>query len=812
MNVSLLALLLSLQGSQTPQIPVTVEEYIKLKDIGSVQVSPGGGTVAFTVTETNLKASEYRTELYLWRPASEPRQVTRGRKDVRAPRWSPDGTWLAFLSDGDDDGDGDGDDDGDGGGGSETQVWVLPIAQGGEAIQLTRLAGGVCDYGWGSDSTIYVLTRAVDPALLEAMERREKEEKDDPVVVRDGAEHPREFWAVEVPGGTSEYVWGGDRGITDMAVSPGGGSIAYATNYSGATGDYTLYDIWALDVSNKETRQLTDRAGAERAPVWKPDASSIVFQAPQRPELSYSQTELFMVPVGGGTPRSLTDAFDRTVQSHSWPAGGDLTFSAALGVYTHLFAVRSSGAVERLTSGSYNHGSFGFTSAGGVLYSVRESATQAAELWRVSDEPERLTTLNEHGERWRLARQEVIRWNASDGLAVEGLLVYPDGYQEGLRYPLLVNPHGGPSSRVRDVMDQFHGYQLFAAQGYAVLAPNFRGSTGYGETFGTANQRDIMGADFADLMAGVDHVIRLGIADSTRMGIYGGSYGGYMTNWAISHTQRFKAAVSMYGIFSLITDYSNSNISHWEYDYLRGYYWEDMARYLERSPMSFVADINTPVLIIHGAVDRNTFIANSNEMYRALVDLDRTVEFVKYPRERHGIREPRHRVDLFFRQLRWFDKHIKFDSADLFDYYLVDEWVPGPQGWEMRVVSAEPNATYSGAAPESGRFLEVVLAIRPDTANASRGAGTLELDLGAEVRLLADAETDLPAAGTVTEIFGQKTLVYGAPGRVTVGPAEPGTATALAISLAFEIPPEAAEYRLQVGEFSPVRIWAGPDN
>ena len=162
---------------------------------------------------------------------------------------------------------------------------------------------------------------------------------------------------------------------------------------------------------------------------------------------------------------------------------------------------------------------------------------------------DRLTELNSRTRRWKLGRQEVIRWTAADGLAVEGLLVYPADYEDGRRYPLLVNPHGVPSSRTRDVLHQFHGYQLFAAQGYAVLAPNFRGSTGYGESFGTANRQDLGGSDFTDLMGGVERAVELGIADSTRLGIYGDGYGGYMTNWVISQTRRFKAAISMSSMF-----------------------------------------------------------------------------------------------------------------------------------------------------------------------------------------------------------------------------------------------------------------------
>ena len=802
MSLALLTLLLSIQ-TQSPQTPVTVEEYLELKDLGAVQVSPDGGSVAFTVTKADLESSEYRTELYLWRPDGGPRALTTRRADVRMPRWSADGAWLAFLSKGAAGKDG----------ASHRQVWLLPLAQGGEAIQLTRRQGGVFDYGWAPDGSIYILTLQAEPALLEAIAEQEKKAKDDPVVVRDEAERPREFWRIATPDGEAEYVGGGERGISEFALSPDGRSIVYATNYTGAVGDFTSFDLWVLGVDSGDPRRLTDRAGSETSPVWSPDGRTIVFQAPQKSELSYSQTELFSMPAAGGTPTNLTDAFDRAVLAHRWPAGGELVLSAALGTYTHLFELSAAGALQRLTSGPLNYTAFDAAPGGGTIYAVRESATEGTELWRVAGtQAERLTTLNERIARWKLGRQEVIQWTAPDGLTIEGVLVYPADYQDDRRYPLLVNPHGGPSSRARDVLDQFHGYQLFAAQGYAVLAPNFRGSTGYGETFGTANREDLAGGDFSDLMAGVDHAIEMGIADSARLGIYGGSYGGYMTNWTISRTQRFKSAVSMYGIFSLITDYSNSNIPRWEYEYLRAHYWEDLDRYLDRSPMRYVTDIHTPVLIIHGAEDPNTFISNSNEMYRALVDLGRTVEFVKYPREGHGIREPRHRIDLFFRQLRWFDKYIRFGGAEL-DFYLVDDWVPGPSGWELNVVSSDVGVEYAGAGPTSGRYLEVVLALRPDSASANRSAGTpLELDLASDVALLGgdDGNDVLLPAGIVTQLFGLKMLVSGSSGRLTVPPPARGATNAVAVSLAFAIPEEPAEYLLRVRGFGPIRIWAGP--
>ncbi|MEE8550587.1 MAG: hypothetical protein V3T08_04955, partial [Gemmatimonadota bacterium] len=448
MTVPLLALLLSVQATHISTHQVSIEEYLQLKDIRSVQVSPADGGVAFTLTEPDLEAGEYRTELYLRRRGEQARALTRGRKDVARPRWSPNGAWLAFLSKGE--ASGGGADEAASSDGATQQIWLLPVQAGGQAVQLSKLRAGVIDYGWAADSSIYALTTAMSAPLLEAIAESERKRKDIPILIRGEAEFSREFWMISVPSGEAEFVWGDDRGVREFAVSPDGSAIAYTTNYSGSVGDYTAYDIWVLEVESPNARQLTDRQGSERNPIWSPDGSSVVFEAPQNPELSYSQTELFSVPATGGRAANLTSAFDRTIVDHAWPQGGDLVFTAALGAYTHLFALRANGTVQRLTGGPYNYGNFDAATGGGTIYAVRESATEPAELWELSGaETSRLTRFNGRADRWAVARQQLIQWTGPDGLAVEGLVVYPAGYEDGRRYPLLVNPHGGPSSRVR---------------------------------------------------------------------------------------------------------------------------------------------------------------------------------------------------------------------------------------------------------------------------------------------------------------------------------------------------------------------------
>ena len=258
---------------------------------------------------------------------------------------------------------------------------------------------------------------------------------------------------------------------------------------------------------------------------------------------------------------------------------------------------------------------------------------------------------------YKLAQQEVISWTSFDKTKIDGLIISPVNGASVEKVPLIVFVHGGPHYRIPNVFSNIH--QVYATRGYATLMVNFRGTPGYGAEFEVGNIKDIGFGDLEDIMAGVDKVIQIGVADPEYLGIMGGSYGGFMTNMIISRTDRFKAAVSMNGIFSLITDFSNSYVPQWELNYLDEFYWDNLDIYLKHSPSTYVKNINTPVLIFHGQNDPNTVLSNSREMYTALQFLGKTAEFVTYPREVHGMRgEPNHIVDKHNRILNWFDKYM----------------------------------------------------------------------------------------------------------------------------------------------------------
>ena len=327
--------------------PVSVEAYFSLKHITDVEVAADGRAVAFIVSGADVGDDRYRSTLYVWETRSSAQPLALAFTDARAPDWSPDGEWLTFIAT----------DPAAAGADVRPQLWAVPRF----SDQPMRLGSAisVADYGWAPDSVIYAIA---DSAGRES----------------------RGFWRIEVPEGTAEHLWGVDPGAREMAVSPDGRLIAFSSNGSASADNYLNYDIWLLDIEGQSTRRLTSRAGPEVRPVWSPDGNSIVFRAPQSTRLIHSQAELFRVSAAGGAPQLLTGAFDRSVIQHRWPTAGELMFTAAVGTYTHIFARRTDGAIEGVLGAAYNFGPFDARGVGSTSYTVRESATGAPELWRLS--------------------------------------------------------------------------------------------------------------------------------------------------------------------------------------------------------------------------------------------------------------------------------------------------------------------------------------------------------------------------------------------------------------------------------------------
>ncbi len=420
-----------------------------------------------------------------------------------------------------------------------------------------------------------------------------------------------------------------------------------------------------MQVADGTPRQLTDNKGPDEAPRWSRDGRQIAYLASTDPMSWAEKTDLMLVNVAGGTARNLTGAYEDSVTgAPRWSADGQSVYAPGLnGVYGQLLRVELMGDGEPQpvfeSRGAY--GGVDLSRDGGRLVFTFNDAKAPNNVWlaeATGQGAKQLTFFNPQVKEFTLADTEVLKWEAPDGLEIEGLLVKPVGYIAGRRYPTILQIHGGPYGQFS------YGYnrnaQLYAAHGYAVLQPNPRGSIGYGQKFMTANLRDWGGKDFQDLMAGVEEVVKRGIADPDRMAVMGGSYGGFMTFWTITQTDRFRCAVGHAGISDWYGFFGQTDVpTLMEYG-LGGTPWEVRETYAKWSPMSYVDRVKTPLLITHGEQDRRVPIQQAELFYRALKRRGVRVAFVRYPREGHGITEPNHQIDLANRQLEWLDKYLKW--------------------------------------------------------------------------------------------------------------------------------------------------------
>jgi len=659
---------------------ITIQTLVSFPSIREVQLAPDGKWIIYTLRTTDFESNRYRR--HLWKVDTQeghPQQFTYSSGNEWHPRISPDGRYVAFFSDREDETSK-----------KQTRVWILP-ANGGEARPLSLPDKDWEDFQWLPTSRGLILlgSEKAPPAVKQWQEEHKAEGLDAQVHTRP---YPKRiFYRLELPADKGQLIYRGDPGIQEFQISPTGQGLVYVTNYTGDPNDWVEEDLFYLEFGNNpQPRRLTSFPGAESHPRCSPDGKWIAYLALNSPQKPFSQTEIDLISLTGKGHRRLTATFDRTIGDFWWPTSDTIYFTAALGLTNHLFATDLSGKTQALTAGAAYFHRFAFNRWGRQAAAVKETAVTLGEIvffhhW--GRPPHVLTNFSDSLRSYQLARQEIISWPSRDGrFRIEGLLVHP-AQKPARPGPLLLWIHGGPAGRVDIALQQWGNFQAFAAEGFTILAPNYRGSEGYSANFQVANYRDLGGGDYQDIMAGVAEVIRQRLVAPESLVVMGGSYGGYMTNWIISHTQRFKAAVSAYGIFSLMTDFSNSDYAQWELDYLGVTYWQRPDLYRRMSPASFVDQIKTPTLIIHGSDDNNTFPSNSRELYRALKTLGTPVAFVEYPREGHGISEPGHRVDLFYRELDWFNRWLKRGTPAHYG-----EWVG--RDWRFRVLDLQSGVKF----------------------------------------------------------------------------------------------------------------------
>ena len=780
------------------KLPISPRSLLEAKLPQQPCISPDGTRVVFAVAEADFEESRWVSRLWMAEiPDGYSRRITHSYEGERSPVWSPDGRFIAFLSARPDMTEPPPDDEEPDA--PREQLWVLPI-DGGEAYRLTKFREGVREFRWMPDSLALVClapesrTPPVRAHLDELRKRRT-----DPVV--EGEDRPRmQFWGVTVEDPRADLIYTGDQGIQEFDLSHDGGRIAFSSNGTGDPNDYHRTRIWLLSLEDLALAPLPVCDAGQAAPLWSPDDRQIAFICNLDPTLSYSQYCVQVVDLGAGTVENRFAGIACDAHDILWP-GGDVGLLCSAGEGTNVPLLRlADGRIERATrpDGPVDCSDF-HALAGGPVVAVLEDDRSLPELYLLLQDGERkaLTELNlGFSEKYEIPRQEVVRWQ-SDEWTVEGVLVHPPAIGEG-PHPLVVQVHGGPHAAATNTLWSYYQHTAWAAAGYLVFMPNYRGSEGYGNAFAVANRRDLGGGDFRDVMSGIDALVEQGLADAERIGIMGGSYGGYMANWAVGMSERFRAAVSMFGVFSLISDYSNSEISRWETDYMGAHYWDDPGVYARCSPMTYANRIKTPVLIIHGQADRNTSPGNSRELYRVLREREVPVRFIQYPREGHGLSEPNHKLDEIRECIGWMDRWLA-PSVDERRLHRVDDRVMY-EGMEMRVTRAV-DGVYLGMAGDSERLLDVSIIVE--------SVGVREHGLGLSVADLVVTDAagrPCPLRGVPVEAGGGRVLVGGEGLQVSSEPDRDTGRVGIGFTAAYAVPDAGGVLEARFGSFPPIRV------
>ena len=649
--------LLALRSQESPR-PITIDDLLALKSVREVEISPDGKWIAYTVTTVDTAKDKSATRIWMAPSAGgEAIPMTSDTYSAGNPRWSPDGKYLSFTASRGDD--------------AKTQVWTLNRL-GGEAEQLTKIKQGVSGHEWSPDGKrLLLLIR--DPRPEELTKDKEDDKKPRPHVI-DRLQFKQDYEGyldryrthlyTFVPGDTAAVqITSGDYDDSSPAWSPDGKSVAFVSNRSDNPDGNDNSDIWIVSADNTDKGQhlirVTTNENSDTSPRWSPDGKQLAYiTVTDKQAMWYATQKLAVIPATGGQPRLLAEDLDRNKMMPRFSADGKaLYFLLEENGRQVLASVNpAGGGFKRVVAGDVSIGDYALH---GDLIGLRlERSLEPAELYSFRDGALKKITTTNDALLATLQRPKVerITFNSADGTPVEGFVVKPAGFRAGVKYPTILWLHGGPVSQYDH---SFHPpSELFAANGFVTLLLNPRGSSGYGQSFSEAIFADWGNKDFQDVMAGVDYAIQAGYTDPDRLGVGGWSYGGILTNYVITKSDRFKAAVSGASEALYRANYGHDHYQRtWEEEL--GLPWENAVAWERISPFNDVAKITTPTLWMGGSDDWNVPILNSEQMYQAMKRLGRETQLVVYPGEHHGIRRPSFQKDRMQRWLEWFGKYLK---------------------------------------------------------------------------------------------------------------------------------------------------------
>jgi len=679
----------------------SLEQTLSLSSVSSPRISPDGKYVVYTVHQTDWKENWFSRQLWLVNVATGERlQLTRGKKSADNAAWSPDGRWVAFVTerepafvepyqpekkdadkDKEKDKDKDKKDKKDEGSGkpAERQIWLIS-PQGGEAWQLTKSESSIGDFRWSNDSKSIAFT--ADPAETKSSKDRKEKYSDYHVFEKDFRQS--QLWLVDVTAEEKNFLPAGARQLTtDLALhvrsfnwSPDSTRIAFSAAPNPLLAFSDESDIYLLDLAhNNVVNKIVALPGPEDDPRFSPDGKQLAFTtALGDPYFYYANTLLAAVDVDAvlskpatAKPdvRVLSAKFDENVYPIEWAPDG-FYFGAQEKTNAHIFRLDPRTlAIQRLSgpdalliedvSMSHDYKSLAYTAA---------DATHMDELFvtpAAHFAPKKLTDMTAQVADWKLGSVEVVNWKSHDGAVIEGVLHKPADFDPSRKYPLFVVIHGGPTGTSQPTLspeEYAYPVQTFLSQGAIVLEPNYRGSNGYGAAFRALNVRNLGVGDMWDVMSGVDSLIEKGIADPNRLAATGWSEGGYISAFLTTHTDRFKAISVGAGISDWSTYYANTDITPFTRQYLHATPWEDPEIYAKTSPITTIKQAKTPTLIQQGSNDQRVPVPNSYELYRGLQDYHVPSRLVFYSGFGHGISKPKSQLALLQSNLDWFNYYI----------------------------------------------------------------------------------------------------------------------------------------------------------
>lgn len=649
---------------------IVPEDLLAFKRVSDPQLSPDGKSIAYVVVTTD-RAKNVRTS-DLWIVPAEggtARKVTEWEKSDDTPRWSPDGTKLVFVSNRE--------------GGS--QLWVMNPASG-EVQRLTDISTEASAPVWSPDGKRLAFVSDVYPDCGDDACNKKRDDEAAASKVRakvltrllfrhwnswkDGKRS--HLFVVSSAGGTARDVTPGDYdappfslgGPTDYAFSPDGQEFCFVRNTDPMEAASTNTDLWLVPAAGGEAQRLTTNPAADAAPLYSPDGRYIAYRAQTRPGFESDRWRLMLYDRQSKKHTSITESLDRSIDSFIWaPDSRSLYATAEDQAYEPVFRIPVDGGAPVKFLDKSTQGELQISSDGRWLVFTRQSLMQPAEIYRAGADGSnvrQLTWTNKTlSESLEMNPPEELWWTGAAGARVHGWLIKPPRFEASKKYPLVVLIHGGPQGVWGDAFSYRWNPEVIAGHGFVVFAPNPRGSTGFGQKFTDEISNDWGGKVYTDIMNGVDHVSTLGFVDAGRVGAAGGSYGGYMINWILGHTDRFKALISHDGVYNLTSMYGATEelwFPEWE---LGGTPWKDPKLYEQWSPHLSAAKFKTPTLVIHGEMDYRVAVGEGLQLFTALQRNNVPSKLLYFPDEGHWVLKPQNSMLWYKTFLEWFDTYLK---------------------------------------------------------------------------------------------------------------------------------------------------------